>query len=46
MHIAQNVHNNANCVLISALNAKLNQNKSTHYLQMHMNITAFSEDGN
>lgn len=38
MHTAQNVHSKANCVIISALNAKLNQNKSTHYLHIHMNI--------
>jgi len=31
MHIVQNVHSKANGVKISALNAKLNWNKSTHY---------------
>jgi len=38
MHIVQNVHSKANCVKISALNAKLNRNKSTHNLHIHLNI--------
>jgi hypothetical protein len=38
MYTAQNVYSKANCVIIRTLNAKLNQNKSTHYLHIHMNI--------